>query len=70
MLGARERRIKIPDLPSKRLWLKGETDNKDSYKCILLSCILAVSARHNGNLEGTALDVPEAIRESFQKSHT
>lgn len=40
---------------------------KDSYKCVSLSCILAVSSRHNGNLEGTALDVPEAIRGSLRR---
>lgn len=40
---------------------------KDSCKCILLSCILAVSARYNGNLGETALDVPGAIRESLNR---
>lgn len=40
---------------------------KDACKSILLSCILAVSARHNGNREGTALDVSEAVSESLRR---
>lgn len=45
---------------------RGERD-KDNYRYILLSCILAVITRHNGALGGKVPDVPEAIRKASQE---
>lgn len=63
MLG---KQIKIQNLTSNKLRLRGERD-KGNYRYILLSCILAVITRHNGALRGKVPDVPEAIRKASQE---
>lgn len=51
----------------KRVMVETRERDKDNYRYILLSCILAVITRHSGALGGEVPDVPEAIRKASQE---
>lgn len=61
MLGARERKLTIQNLPSERLWLRGERD----IKTVINVFLSYVGRKHKAQSEprGGGLDVPATIRE-------